>query len=153
MSDTAHNDVHHHHDIPHFHTKDLIIREDIMAKAKNLAELITTSHEVQLFKKAEALLENHQEVQSLIQQIKKKQKEAVAFETFENPQMVAKIEAEIDELQNKLDEYPLVNQFKQAQDDINYLLQLVISVIRDTVAEKINMDRDAVDAQISNCSD
>ncbi|MBS5909908.1 MAG: YlbF family regulator [Paenibacillus macerans] len=111
-----------------------------MAKAKELAELIGTSEEVEQFKKAEKLIQEHERVQTLISAIKKKQKEIVAFETFQNKAMVEKIEQEIAALQDELDEIPLVTEFQQSQSDINYLLQLVVSVIRDTVANKVNVE-------------
>jgi len=123
-----------------YNTRELIIRDDILAKAGELAELISTSEEVQLFKKAEEKIRNHERVQSLIKTIKKKQKEIVAFETFQNKEMVAKIEREIEELQEEIDSIPLVAEFQQSQSDINYLLQLVVSVIHDTVSEKVNVE-------------
>lgn len=131
---------------------DLIVREDILAKAKELAELISTSEEVQFYKQAEKQIQNNAEIQELIKLIKKRQKEAVAFETFQNQKMVDKINGEIEELQDRLDQYPIVSQFKQAQEDINYLLQLVVTVIRDTVSEKIEVETGAV-APTGNCSD
>lgn len=126
--------------IPKFDSRDLVIREDIMSKAKELAELIGTSEEVQQFQKAEKLIQQHERIQTLISTIKKKQKEIVAFETFQNQAMVQKIEREIEELQDELDGIPIVTEFQQSQSDINYLLQLVVSVIRDTVASKVNVE-------------
>lgn len=115
-------------------------REDIIAKAKELAGLIGSSEEVQHFQKAEKLIENHERIQSLISVIKKKQKEIVAFESMKNQTMVDKIETEISELQAELDSIPLVNEFQQSQSDINYLLQLVISVIHDTVSKRVSVE-------------
>jgi cell fate (sporulation/competence/biofilm development) regulator YmcA (YheA/YmcA/DUF963 family) len=149
-----HGHCHNDHDIPQFHVKDLIVREDIMAKAKELAALITTSDEVDYYKKAEKQIQDNSPVQDLIKLIKKRQKEAVAFEnTFKNPQMVEKINKEIDDLQDQLDGIPIVNQFKQAQDDLNYLLQMVVNVIRDTVSEKIEVDNGPVEAHSGSCND
>ena len=54
--------------------------------------------------------------------------------------MVQKIESEMDSLQDELDNIPIVGQFQQSQTDINYLLQMVVSIIQDTVAEKITLD-------------
>ena len=79
-----------------YNTRELIIRDDILAKAGELADLISTSEEVQMFKQAEEKIQNHERVQNLIKTIKKKQKEIVAFETFQNKDMVAKIEREIE---------------------------------------------------------
>lgn len=126
--------------MPTFNTRELIIREDIMAKAGELAELISTSEEVKTFQQAEEKIRNHERVQDLIKTIKKKQKEIVAFETFQNKDMVAKIEREIEELQDEIDGIPLVVEFQQSQSDINYLLQLVVSVIHDTVSQKVNVE-------------
>jgi cell fate (sporulation/competence/biofilm development) regulator YmcA (YheA/YmcA/DUF963 family) len=146
----AHEHGHHHEHGAHacsfremerYNVTELIVREDIMAKAKELASLIATSEEVQYYQRAEKQIKNNAEVQELIKLIKKRQKEAVAFEkTFKNEKMVEKINGEIEELQDKLDAIPIVSQFKQAQEDINYLLQLVVGVIRDTVSEKIELE-------------
>lgn len=135
-----------------YHTRDLIVREDIMRKAQELASLISTSDEVQHFQQAEMKIQNHERVQGLIAKIKKKQKEIVAFESFRNQEMVAKIEGEIEALQDELDGIPLVTEFQQSQSDINYLLQLVISVIRDTVSDKINVEA-GTEAPPSTCGD
>jgi cell fate (sporulation/competence/biofilm development) regulator YmcA (YheA/YmcA/DUF963 family) len=143
-----HEHDHDHHDgvgscadIPVFTNTEMIVREDILAKAKELANLISTSSEVEFYKKAEKQIQLNAHVQDLISAIKKKQKEIVAFETFENKQMVAKIEAEIQTLQNELDEIPIVQEFQQTQIDINYLLQLIMTVVRDTVSDKIEVEQ------------
>ncbi|OAB41526.1 RicAFT regulatory complex protein RicA family protein [Paenibacillus glacialis] len=133
-----------------YDSRDLVIQEDVMAKAKELANLISSSEEVQQFQQAEEKIRNHERVQDLITVIKKKQKEIVAFESFRNKDMVAKIEAEIEVLQDEIDGIPVVVEFQQSQSDINYLLQLVISVIRDTVSEKVNVEV-GTDSPPSNC--
>lgn len=134
-----------------YYNKDLIIREDIMAKAKELASLLSTSNEVQFFQKAEKQIANNDHIQTLISAIKKKQKEIVAFESFQNQKMVDKIEKEIEDLQDELDAIPIVSEFKQSQEDINYLLQLVMTVIRDTISETITVEQGTVTS--STCSD
>ncbi|WP_240548239.1 RicAFT regulatory complex protein RicA family protein [Paenibacillus lignilyticus] len=154
---TAKHDHKHDHDhdhdhdsnctVPKFNTEDIIVRADIMAKTKELATMIFTSEEVQLFQRAEKQIQGNERIQGLIAQIKKKQKEIVAFETtFKNADMVAKIEKEIEVLQDELDGIPIITEFQQSQADINYLLQTVVSVIRDTVAEKISIE----DAQVED---
>ncbi|TVX97585.1 RicAFT regulatory complex protein RicA family protein [Cohnella terricola] len=127
--------------IPSFDNRELIVREDILARAKELAHLVTTTEEVELYQRSEKLIQSHDRVQGLIVQIKKKQKELVAFQnTFKNPAMVEKIEAEIEVLQDELDGIPIVQQFQQSQVDVNYMLQSIISVVRDTIAEKIDIE-------------
>ncbi|MGG1516801.1 YlbF family regulator [Paenibacillus oryzisoli] len=148
--DHDHNDSQpHKYDIPEFTNTEMIVREDILVKAKELANLLTTSNEVQFYQKAEKQIAINTEIQTLISSIKKKQKEIVAFETFQNEKMVKKIEGEIEQLQDQLDEIPIVSEFKQTQEDINYLLQLVMSVVRDTISEKINVEAGATEAPSS----
>ncbi|MFX3634258.1 MAG: RicAFT regulatory complex protein RicA family protein [Candidatus Pristimantibacillus sp.] len=151
---TANNHAHDHdhdHDggcsVPKFNTRDLLVREDITEKAKELASLIYTSEEVQHYRRAEQQINGNTRVQDLIAKIKKKQKELVAFETtFKNEQMVKKIEGEMEILQDELDGIPIVSEFQQSQTDINYLLQLVVSIVRDTVSDKINVESASVEA-------
>lgn len=146
MSAHAHDHDHDHdHEhgcgIPSFDSRELVLREDIMARAQELASLILTTEEVELYQKSEKVIQSHKRVQDLIALIKKKQKELVAFQhTFNNPKMVEKIEAEISEIQDELDNMPVVQQFQQSQVDVNYLLQNVISIIRDTVAETLDVE-------------
>ncbi|THF78455.1 RicAFT regulatory complex protein RicA family protein [Cohnella fermenti] len=142
--DHSHDHEHghcHHDDIPRFDNRELIVREDILARAHELAQLITTSEEVALYQKSEKLIQGHDRIQGLIAQIKKKQKELVAFQnTFKNQKMADKIEQEIAVLQDELDEMPVVQQFQQSQTDVNYLLQSIVSIIRDTVAERLDLE-------------
>ncbi len=127
--------------MPSFDNRELILREDILNRARELANLITTAEEVNVYQQAEKRIQSHERVQGLIVQIKKKQKELVAFQnTFKNPVMVEKIEAEISVLQDELDGIPIVQQFQQSQVDVNYMLQSIISIIRDTVSEKIDVE-------------
>ncbi|MFC4307338.1 YlbF family regulator [Cohnella boryungensis] len=146
VHDHDHDHDHHHHgggcsSMPSFDNRELIVREDILARAKELANLITTTEEVALYQQSEKQIQAHERVQGLITTIKKKQKELVAFQnTFKNPAMVEKIEAEIDAIQDELDNIPVVQQFQQSQVDVNYMLQSIISIIRDTVADKVDVE-------------
>ncbi len=125
-----------------YYVRELIVREDIMEKAKEMAQMIASTDEVKLYQQAEKKVQNHERIQELIRQIKKKQKEIVAFETFENHEMVKTIEGEIQQLEEELDQIPLVQQFKQTQSDINYMLQMILNVIQDSLSELITLDRD-----------
>ena len=161
MSDHHHHDHDHKHDqqycstsnVPSFRAEEVIVKADVLAKAKELAEMIASSDEVHVFREAERKVTNHEEVQGIIKLIKKKQKEIVGFEYFKNDSMVQKIEAEIAELEEQLARYPIVEEFKQTQEDINYLMQLIIGVIRDTVSDKIAVESGNPADSAASCSD
>lgn len=124
-----------------------VSREEILDKAKELASLIADSAEVDFFRRAEGQIAGNGHVQELISTIKKKQKEAVAFEqAFKNPEMAKKIDEEIEALQGELDAIPIVAEFQEMQHDLNSLLQLVIGAVRDTVSERIQVEEGKVEA-------
>ncbi|RAV03603.1 RicAFT regulatory complex protein RicA family protein [Paenibacillus sp. YN15] len=135
---------------PSFAGTDGIGREKIMAKARELAELFAGSAEVDTYRRAEAQIAANPHVQGLISTIKKKQKEAVAFEqTFKNKEMAQTIDAEIETLQSELDAIPIVTEFQETQSDLNYLLQLVMGAVRDTVSAEIQVEEGRV--EVSRC--
>lgn len=125
-----------------YYVRELVLGEDILQKTKQLADMITTTDEVRVYKEAERRVQNHEKIQELIKAIKQKQKEVVAFESFQNEEMVKKIEAEQQELQDELDKIPLVQQFQQTQSDINYMLQMIVNVIRDSLSDHINLNEE-----------
>lgn len=112
--------------------------QQIVEKARELAEFVSCSQEVDFYKRAEAKINQNERIQTLIQQIKDKQKEAVAFEHFQQPDKVKKVEQEIDELQDELDNIPIVREFQQSQTEVNDLLQMLSNIISSTVTDKIN---------------
>lgn len=55
-------------------------------------------------------------------------------------------------MQDELDGIPVVTEFQQSQSDINYLLQLVISIVRDALTDKINLE-DGKSSEDKDCMD
>lgn len=125
-------------------------REDIVGKARELANLVSSSEEVRIFQQAERQIQGHERIQMLITTIKKKQKEVVAFEAMKNKNMAAMIEAELNELQDELDGIPIVGDYQQGQVEINDLLQMIVSAIHTTVSEKIAVEKGA-DSPPASC--
>lgn len=114
--------------------------KEILEKARELATMISRTKEVDFFKRAELQIKHNERVQTLIDQIKQKQKQLVMFESINKPELVKKVEAEYNQLQEELDSIPIVEEFKQSQVDVNDLLQMVTSVITNTVSERIILD-------------
>lgn len=109
----------------------------ILDKARELADLIANSNEVDFFKRAEQQIKQSEKVQNLIDKIKQKQKEAVSLEHLRQQELLQKVEQEIDALHDELDSIPIVKEFKQSQVEVNDLLQMVTHVITNTVTDKI----------------
>lgn len=118
----------------------LFTDNEILQKARELANMIAQTKEVDFFKRAEKQIKHNERVQELINEIKQKQKQLVMFESINKPELAKKVEAEMNQLQDELDSIPIVVEFKQSQVDVNDVLQMVTNVITNTVSERIILD-------------
>lgn len=112
-------------------------KDDILTKAAELAQMISTTEEVDFFKRAEAQINENQKVRVLIDSIKGLQKQAVNLQHYGKDQAYKEVQAKIDALEQELDELPIVQQFKQSQVDVNDLLQMVASQVSNKVTDLI----------------
>jgi cell fate (sporulation/competence/biofilm development) regulator YmcA (YheA/YmcA/DUF963 family) len=112
-------------------------KDDIVARATELAEMIADTEEVDFFKRAEANIHANEHVRTLISDIKGLQKQAVNLQHYGKPEALKKVEERMASLEKELDEIPVVQDFKQSQLEINELLQLIASTISNTVTDEI----------------
>ncbi|WP_077615802.1 RicAFT regulatory complex protein RicA family protein [Caenibacillus caldisaponilyticus] len=112
-------------------------REDILAKAGELAKMIAETEEVDFFKRAEAAINQNEKVQKLIKQIKLLQKESVNLQHYHKEEAYRENEKKIDQLMDELDKIPIVKEFKQSQVEVNDLLQYIARTISERVTEEI----------------
>lgn len=115
-----------------YYTKDQIIE-----KAKELAHMIANTEEVAFFKQAEAQINENQFVREKIASMKTLQKQAVNFQHLGKEQAFMKMEQKIEQIEAEIDALPIVQQFKQSQVDVNYILQLVSNSIANNVTNEI----------------
>ncbi|MEH7414183.1 RicAFT regulatory complex protein RicA family protein [Neobacillus drentensis] len=112
-------------------------KDDIVARAAELARMIADTEEVDFFKRAEAHIHENQKVKTLISDIKGLQKQAVNLQHYGKSEALKKVEIKIASIEKELDEIPVVQDFKQSQVDVNELLQLIASTISNTVTDEI----------------
>ncbi|MEH7094566.1 RicAFT regulatory complex protein RicA family protein [Neobacillus vireti] len=112
-------------------------KDDIVARAADLARMIAETDEVDFFKRAEAHINENQKVKTLISDMKGLQKQAVNLQHYGKAEALKKVEDKITAIEKELDEIPVVQDFKQSQVDVNELLQLIASTISNTVTDEI----------------
>ncbi|WP_312473046.1 RicAFT regulatory complex protein RicA family protein [Neobacillus sp.] len=112
-------------------------KDDIVARAADLARMITETEEVDFFKRAEAQIHDNPKVKTLISDIKGLQKQAVNLQHYGKQEALKKVEDKITSIEQELDEIPVVQDFKQSQLEVNELLQLIASTISNTVTDEI----------------
>ncbi|WP_088072234.1 RicAFT regulatory complex protein RicA family protein [Gottfriedia luciferensis] len=112
-------------------------KADIVERAKELAVMISETEEVDFFKRAEAQINESESVRAYIEEIKSLQKQAVNLEHWGKKEALKKVEQELDELNEKLESIPIVQQFQSSQVEVNGLLQLIAHTISNGVTDEI----------------
>ncbi|WP_040228212.1 RicAFT regulatory complex protein RicA family protein [Bhargavaea cecembensis] len=112
-------------------------KHDIIEKAKELAEMISNTEEVEFFKRAEEQINENQTVREKIASLKSLQKQAVNFQQYGKERAQQLVEGKISQIEQEIDEMPIVREFKQSQIDVNQLLQLVSNTIANDVTNRI----------------
>ena len=115
----------------------LYTKEEIIAKAREIAEMIANTEQVEFFKRAEAQINENQKIRENIASLKSLQKQAVNFQQYGKEKALKIIEEKIDKIQNEIDDVPIVQEFKQSQFEVNDLLQLVSNTIANSVTDEI----------------
>ncbi|MBE1553388.1 RicAFT regulatory complex protein RicA family protein [Sporosarcina limicola] len=117
----------------------LYTKDDIIAKAREVANMIANTEEVEFFKRAEEQINENQKVRENIASLKSLQKQAVNFQQYGKEKALKIIEGKIEKIQNEIDAVPIVQEFKQSQFEVNDLLQLVSNTIANSVTDEIIM--------------
>ncbi|PIC75277.1 hypothetical protein CSV69_03270 [Sporosarcina sp. P26b] len=112
-------------------------KDEIIQKARDLAHMLANTEEVEFYKRAEAQINENQKVREKIASMKSLQTQAVNFQNYEKERALKAIEKKIDQVQAEIDAIPLVQEFKQSQDEVNDLLQLVSNTIANSVTDEI----------------
>ncbi|SOB93764.1 cell fate (sporulation/competence/biofilm development) regulator YmcA (YheA/YmcA/DUF963 family) [Ureibacillus xyleni] len=118
-------------------TTKLYTKDEIVAKAKEIAHMIANTEEVEFFKKAEAQINENQMVREKIASLKTLQKQAVNFQHLGKEKALKLVESKIAKIEEEIDAVPIVQEFKQSQADVNNILQLVSNAIANTVTNEI----------------
>ena len=112
-------------------------KDEIIAKARDLAHMLANTEQVEFYKRAEAQINDNQKVREKIASLKSLQTQAVNFQNYEKERALKAIEKKIEQVQSEIDAIPLVQEFKESQDEVNDLLQLVSNTIANSVTDEI----------------
>jgi len=118
-------------------TQVLYTKEDLIKKSHEIAHMIANTPEVEFFKKAEAQINENQQVRERIASLKSLQKQAVNFQHLGKEKALKLIEDKIAKIEEEINAIPVVQQFKESQGDVNDLLQLVSNTIANNVTNEI----------------
>ncbi len=115
----------------------LYSKDDIVKEAKELGRMIANTEQVEFFKKAEAKIHENEEVRKRMASLKSLQKQAVNFQQYGKEKALQMTEEKIKQIEDELEEMPIVDQFKKSQTEVNTILQMVSHAISSTVTEEV----------------
>lgn len=105
--------------------------EALWEKADAIAAQIKTSEAAQRFWQARDKMERHAEAQRLFDELKRKTNNVLVIEeqlSSSHPRH-HKAQTEVDEIVQRLAEIPIAMQYKEAQDEMNSMMQEVVQVL------------------------
>lgn len=112
----------------------------VLKRVHLFASKLQNCAEVARFRLAEEQVEHSSTVQELIQTIKKKQKELVHAKHYQKTAYQRQLEKELEELNRKLENLPIVREYQQSQVEMNDLVQTIQKILVDALSEKIDVE-------------
>ncbi len=113
-----------------------------MTKADAIADMICQSEAARQYWKAREKMERHEEAQALFETLKLKTNNqlGLAYALPEDHPKVRQLQEEIKEIEEQLYEIPVAMQYKQAQAELNELLQGVMHLLLVRLSDKVPVE-------------
>lgn len=103
----------------------------------DIKQAFLESEEVQRLQALEKVLDNNEQLQSLISKLKKKQKQMVNSKEFHQPKQYNTYKKEYEDLYSQIMDFPFVEEYIELLQKVNDDLSLVSQKIEDIINKKI----------------
>ncbi|HEC2144765.1 TPA: RicAFT regulatory complex protein RicA family protein [Staphylococcus delphini] len=104
-------------------------REMILEAAQKLSASIQSLETIQHYQRIETQIHQNEQISQYMAELKQNQKQSVNLQNYDKPVAFARSEEKIEEIQTKINEIPIVNEFKTAQQEANDLLHFIIGTL------------------------
>lgn len=118
------------------------VEQIAIKKAEQIAKKIASSDEVQCYWQARNKMERNKEAQALFDELKLKTNTRLILQERldDNHPKVMLAELEVKEVEEKLMEIPVAMQYKEAQAEVNELLQGVVSLVMSRLSRALPVE-------------
>ncbi|MGV3243842.1 YlbF family regulator [Staphylococcus sp. 11261D007BR] len=110
-------------------------RDDVISATKQLSEHIHQLEMVQNYQLIEKRVHENERLKHYMNHLKRSQKQSVNFQNYNKPVAYQQSEDSINAIKSDIDEIPIVNQFREAQNETNELLQLITKTLYQRLQE------------------
>ncbi|MCL6597288.1 YlbF family regulator [Alicyclobacillus macrosporangiidus] len=118
-------------------------RDALLRKADEIARMIGCSDAAVRFWKARAKMENNRRAQQLFETLKLKTNNSLGLQAVfpaDHPR-VRQLDEEIAKLEHELYEIPVAMQYKEAQAELNELMQGVVQLLLNRLSDRVPVER------------
>lgn len=118
-------------------------RNHILDKAQHLAQLLTQSEEMQRYRQAEDKINRHGDAQALLFVVRAKRNaysQTSLRHGYDHP-LTEKTKQEYDDVLEKIAAIPLIDEYKEAQDEVNDIVQGVLQTIVNTLSDLVPVEK------------
>ena len=110
-------------------------KESLLKKVDELVSIVKNTSDYKRYIELKKIMEDNNEIMSLVNSIKKKEQELVKKEY--NKVNTSKDEIEVNSLKDELNSYPIYQEYIYLQEDLNNTFQNIKNIIEKSI-EKIN---------------
>lgn len=118
-------------------------RTMILEKAQTIVRMIEQSEEMQRFRQAQHKINHHADAQALMFVVRAKRNaysQTSLRHGYDHPAAV-KAKQEYDEVLHQIEQIPLVDEFKEAQEEINDVVQGVLKTLVVTLSDLVPVEK------------
>lgn len=106
-------------------------------QTSKLLTLINQNEKIKRYKHLEKIINNNDEIMSLLEQIKEAQQQMVNANHIENKSIYNKYKERHDRLYEQIDNIPLLNEYLALQGEINEVLSYITETIEDGIEKEL----------------
>ena len=109
-----------------------------MSEKEKLIKLIENNEVIQRYKKIESIVNKDKILKRKINQLKTIQKQLINAKEISKTNAIEKFQSEYDKLLEEIEEYPLMAEYLDLQEEINQVIKDVIGIIETTINKTID---------------
>ncbi|MBU0437465.1 hypothetical protein CD110_05105 [Staphylococcus casei] len=106
-------------------------KDDILEAATQLSERIKSLDTVKEYHAVEAQIHHNKHIEQRMKDLKKTQKQSVNLQNYGKTEALKQSEGKIHDIEQNINDLPIVEEFRESQTEANDLLQMMISTMSD----------------------
>ncbi|MCS4486324.1 YlbF family regulator [Staphylococcus americanisciuri] len=109
-------------------------KDDVLQKARELQQAIQGLEVIRYYQRVEQQIHQNEHIAQHMANLKQQQKQSVNFQNYQKLVAYQHSEETIQAIQDEIDDFPIVAEFRQAQHEANDTIQYIIETLSEGIA-------------------